>query len=308
MNRRLFPSKLLSVAVVVLSAAAARADETRLKLSECPMAVQQTFVAEAKGARLESVVKATEDQATVYGARVSIAGKRYEITVDADGTLIDKTLDEEVVESEVAFANAPAEVQKTLREEAEGAAIDTLNKTAHGDKSYYEAAATIGGKDYWLMVDGRGRLLEKRLGSEIEEDEIDLDDAPEAVRRTLERIAKGSDIDSLHKTTENGKSEFDARIEIAGREYLVRVGDEGTLIEKSASGEAEEEELELSEVPKAVERTLRDEARGADVEAVIKKTQGDESLYGIRVELAEKAYWIVVSAEGLLISKELEDE
>jgi hypothetical protein len=307
MNRRLLNSNLLSVVMILLAATAGRADDTRLKLSETPTAVQQTFVAEAKGALLEAVVKTTDDDVTLYGARVAIGGKRYDITVDEDGTLIDKTLHEEVVESEVAFANVPAEVQKTLREEAEGDEIDTLNKTTQGDKSYYETGVTIGGKEYWLMVDARGRLMEKRLGFEIEEDAIDFDAAPVAVQQTLKRVAKGAEIDSLQKTTENGKSEFDAKIAITGRSYVVRVGDDGTLIEKAFSAEAEEKELELADVPRAVERTLREEARGADIETVIKKTQDDESLYGISVELGGKAYWIIVSPEGLLVSKELDD-
>ncbi|HEY5311414.1 MAG TPA: hypothetical protein VIK18_02805 [Pirellulales bacterium] len=307
MHRRLLNSNLLSVVVGLLATATARADEIRLKLSESPAAVQQTFVAEAKGAHLETIIKSTDDDVTVYAARVAIGGKHYEITVEADGTLIDKTMDEEIVESEVAFANAPAAVQKTMREEAEGDEIDTLNQTSQGDKAFYETGVTIGGKDYWLMVDSRGRLLEKRLGFEIEEDSIDFDEAPAAVQQTLKRVAKGAEIDGLHKTTENAKSEFDAQIKIDGRDYVVRVGDDGTLIEKAFSAQPEEEELELSEVPQAVQRTLRDEARGADIEAVIKKTQDDESLYGIAVVLGGNSYWIIVGADGLLVSKELDD-
>lgn len=307
MPRRRILCGLSCVAIILLAATAGRAEETRLKLSESPSAVQQTFVAESKGAHLETVVKATEDEATVYAARVTIGGKRYEITVDDDGTLLDKTLNEEIVESEVAFANAPAEVQKTLREEAEGDEIETLNKTAQGNKALYETGVVIGGKEYWLMVDGRGRLVEKRLGFEVEEDAVDFDDAPAPVQQTLKRIAKGAEIESLHKTTENGKSEFDAEVEIADRRYLVRVADDGTLIEKSLHSAAEEDELELSEVPQAVERTLREEARGADVEAVIKKTQDGESLYGISIELGGKAYWIIVNPDGLLVSKELDE-
>jgi hypothetical protein len=307
MNLRSFHSRLLAIVAALLTATAARADETQLKLSDSPAAVQQTFVAEAKGAPLETIIKSTDDDVTLYAARVMIGGKRYEITVDDEGTLIDKTLNEEIVESEVAFTSVPAEVQKTLREESEGDEIDTLNKTTQGDKSIYETGVTIGGKDYWLMVDGRGRLLEKRLGFEIEEDSIDLEDAPAPVQQTLKRVAQGAEIESLHKTTENAKSEFDAQIEIGGRQYTVRVGDDGTLIEKAFSAEAEEEELELSEVPKAVERALREEARGADIEAVVKKTHDDESLYGITVELGGKAYWIIVNSEGRLVSKELDE-
>ena len=307
MKKRLLDTKLLTMAVVLLAgASAARADEVMLKLSACPAPVQQTFVAEAKGAHLENVAKETEDEATIYGAFVTIGGKHYEITVDEDGTLIEKHLDEEIVESEVAFTSAPAAVQKTMRDEAEGADVGTLDKTSEGDKSYYEAGVVIQGQSYWIVVDQHGRLLEKRLGFEIEEDRIDFDEAPASVQKTFKRVAKNSDVDTLHKITENGKSEFDALVKIDGRQYAVRVGDEGALIEKLLD-DTEEEELALSKTPAAVQRTLRDEARGADIETVVKKTEADNSLYGVSIELGGKAYWIIVSAEGLLVSKELED-
>lgn len=307
MNSRRLQAFVLAALASLAIATSAAAEQTRLKLSECPSAVQQTFVAEAKGARLESIFKQTDDEKTIYRAIVSIASRPYEILVGDDGTLLEKRLDEEIVESEVAFSEAPADVRKTFEAESEGNQIKALNKTSQGDKSYYEAGVTIDGKNYWLMVDGRGRLLEKRLGFEIEEDQIDLDEAPAAVQETLKRIAKDAEIESLHKTTEDGKSQFDALVKLEGRNYFIRINDDGALLEKSLDSRADEEELELSDVPEAVRRTLRDEARGADIEAVIKKTENDESLYGISVELGDNAYWIVVDAKGRLVTKELEE-
>ena len=307
MNWRRLQALVLPVIFVLLAGTIARAERTRLKLSECPSAVQQTFVAEAKETRLETITKETDDEATLYSTQVSIGGKPYEITVEDDGTLVEKRLDEEIVESEVVFDKAPEEVRKTFGQEAEGQEIETLNKTSQGDKSFYEAGVNIDGKNYWLMVDDHGRLLEKRLGFDIEEDEIDLNQAPAAVQETFKRIAQGAELGLLHKTTENGTSEFDTLVKITGRNYLVRVSDEGVLLEKSLDSPAEEEELELSDVPEAVRRTLSEEARGADIEAVIKKTENEESLYGISVELGDSTYWIVVNASGVLITKEIDD-
>jgi ribosomal protein L21 len=309
MNKHLLDTKwLIMASLLVAGASAARADEVTLKLSECPAQVQQTFVAEAKGAHPDSVLKETEDESTIYGAFVTIGGKHYEITVAEDGTLIEKSLDEETVESEVAFTNVPAAVQKTLREEAEGAEIETLDKTSEGDKAFYEVGAAIDGRNYWLMVDQHGRLLEKRLGFEIEQDQIDFDEAPAAVQKTFKRIAKGAEVATLQKITENAKSEFDAVVAIDGRQYAIRVGEEGVLIEKSLDVEPEEEEIKLSSAPAAVQRTLRDEARGADLATIVKKTEGDDVLYGVSIKLGAKAYWIVVNPAGVLMSKELDEK
>lgn len=304
---RLLQTSLLWAAAMLAARAEIFADEVRLKLSECPAAVQQTFAAESKPAQVERVVKETDGDVVIYATRVAIGGKPYEITVDKDGTLLDKTLDEQVVEREIAFAAAPAEVQKTMGAEADGAELKMLNESKQGSTSFYETGVLIGGKNYWIVVDGRGRLIEKRLGFEIEEEDVDLNDAPPKVQEAFKRIAPASEIGSLRKSTENGKSRFDGVIELGDGDYKVRVDDDGTLLEKSLELEPEEDEIELSETPAAVQRTLRDEARGADIDAVIKRTQGDESLYGISIELGDKAYWIIVDAGGVLVSKELSD-
>src|SRR5690349_16110871 len=65
---------------------------TALRLSDCPKAVQRKLKAEARGARIDSVEidPGSEGEEDYYVATVDIGRHTYEITVAADGQLIEK--------------------------------------------------------------------------------------------------------------------------------------------------------------------------------------------------------------------------
>jgi hypothetical protein len=71
------------------------ANEVTVKFDQLPQVVQTTFKEEARGATIAEVDKETEDGEIAYEADVEIKGKKYEIKVAEDGTLISKKLDKE---------------------------------------------------------------------------------------------------------------------------------------------------------------------------------------------------------------------
>src|ERR1700683_5525247 len=70
-------------------------NETKIKFSEAPEAVQKTLSEQANGQKIETVDKETRDGKTVFEADAVIAGTNYEIVVGADGQLIKKQIDKE---------------------------------------------------------------------------------------------------------------------------------------------------------------------------------------------------------------------
>lgn len=145
-------------------------EDVKIKFSDAPAAVQKTFKREAGGVEIKEVIKETEDGKTTYEANVKIDGHQYEIAVAADGTLLEKSLDDEEEEESIKFSEAPAAVQKTLTREAGGAKIDKLAKIASEGRTLYEADVTIDGKNYELTVTGEGLLLSKELEDEEDDD------------------------------------------------------------------------------------------------------------------------------------------
>ncbi len=95
MSRRNLGELLLFAALSFVVATVAAAKEVKVKLAECPLAVQKTLQREAAGAKIDEVAKEVEDGETTFEADVTIDGKEYEITVAEDGTLLEKSLEEE---------------------------------------------------------------------------------------------------------------------------------------------------------------------------------------------------------------------
>jgi hypothetical protein len=70
-------------------------NETKIKFSQAPEAVQKTLTEQAGGAKIESVDKETKDGKTVFEADAVINGTNYEIVVASDGSLVKKAVDKE---------------------------------------------------------------------------------------------------------------------------------------------------------------------------------------------------------------------
>jgi uncharacterized membrane protein YkoI len=160
----------------------ASAEEAELKLSDCPAAVQKTLQREAYGAKIDEVEKEIEDGKTTYEAEVTIDGKEYEISVADDGTLLEKVLEDaddddekedeqkETKDVEIKFSDCPAAVQKTLKREANGANLETIDKETEDGKAVYEVAVKIDGKNYEIAVAQDGTLISKVLDEEDEDE------------------------------------------------------------------------------------------------------------------------------------------
>ena len=79
------------IAIPVSASDKGKSKEEKVKLSDCPAAVQKTIKDSANGGEVLEVEKETnKDGAVVYEAEVKKAsGKKVEITVAEDGKLID---------------------------------------------------------------------------------------------------------------------------------------------------------------------------------------------------------------------------
>lgn len=67
--------------------------EEMVAFADLPAEVQATFLKESGAEKIDQVEKETEDGEVVYEAEVDIDGKKYEIEVNAEGTLLCKKLE-----------------------------------------------------------------------------------------------------------------------------------------------------------------------------------------------------------------------
>ena len=71
-------------------------------------------------------------------------------------------------EQKVSFSQCPEAVQKTLKREAMGEEIKSVDMEQLTGKTVYEADVKIEGHNYEVLVDPKGMLLSKKLDEEDE--------------------------------------------------------------------------------------------------------------------------------------------
>ncbi len=215
---------------LVLATAAPCRDDQELKFSDCPAAVRKSLEAHAKGVKIETVTKETnEDDQTVFWAEVKLEGQPYAIGVLEDGTLTEFNL--AVDDAEIPLDRCPAAVQLTLGSESFGEKIKAVGKDMKYGVTIFETVVEHKGRAYQLVVAEDGTLVEKVLV--IVDEEVTLEQCPPAVRITFREQAEGGKIGDITRSSGIGRHTFEAEVQIKDKVYLVEVAETGHLISKS---------------------------------------------------------------------------
>ena len=93
----------------------------------------------------------------------------------------------------------------------------------------------------WMMVSliglglaaGCSQMKDKEAG----EVKLTLDQVPAAVKTTLGKESGGANFTSVDKETDDGKNVYEADAMIDGKNYEIKVADDGTLISKKLDKE-----------------------------------------------------------------------
>lgn len=80
------------------------------------------------------------------------------------------------------------------------------------------------------------------FGGGKHEVKITMEQVPAAVKATFDREAKGGKITELEKEVEKGKTVYSADITVDGKQYDVKVADDGTLLKKKLEEKDEEKD------------------------------------------------------------------
>jgi hypothetical protein len=191
--------------------------------------------------------------------------KQWIVTAALSATLVaslvlivraeDKEKDESD-EQEIKLTEAPQAAQDALAKEAKGAKIETVDKETRDGKVVYEADAIVDGKNHEIVVDADGKVISNKLdmeedekgekgekGEKEEKDEqkVSLDQVPAAVKATFAKESDGAEVKEVEKETEDGKAAYETTVSIKGKEYEIKVAEDGTLLKKKLeAGEKDE--------------------------------------------------------------------
>lgn len=152
-----FPVLGLLIAGPFLAQPAAAAEvhiEKSTKVKALPAAVQQTVLAEGKGATVRGVLtEKGEDGATLYEVEMRINGLTKDIVVGADGTVL-------VSEQQMTRATTPKVVLATIDKAAAKRKIKMIESvTKVGKLEYYEAHVVSGKTLAEIKVGPDGALM-----------------------------------------------------------------------------------------------------------------------------------------------------
>ena len=75
-----------------------------------------------------------------------------------------------------------------------------------------------------------------------------------------------------------------------------------------ADDDEKEVKVKLKDCPKVVQKTLKRESKGGEIEEIVKETEDGKVVYEAEVEIDGKEYEIEVAEDGTLLSKVLEDD
>jgi Peptidase propeptide and YPEB domain len=155
-----------SVAAALLLAAAARADDKKpekMTLDKAPKAVQDAFNARFPGGEVTSLTKETDAGKVIYDIELKHKGRKYEMDVQEDGTVLE-------VEKEKDLKEVPAALAKTVDAKFPKAKIQVimevnLVKGKVETPDHYEVTVTTADnktEEILITLDGKNVHVEKK--------------------------------------------------------------------------------------------------------------------------------------------------
>jgi hypothetical protein len=161
--------------LVLLAAVAGRAADEKEKnkaekipADKIPKAVMDTIKARLPGAEIISAEKETEDGKVVYDIELKHKGRKYEMDIHEDGTLIE-------IEKEVAAKDVPEAVTKALKAKYPDATVKEVmevnkvkGKTETPD--HYEVTLKVGDKEREVLVSLDGKSVKTEAEAKKEKE------------------------------------------------------------------------------------------------------------------------------------------
>ena len=142
------------------------------KFSEAPEAVQKGIKKYAKGAKVAFVTIKKEDGKNVYESKFKGKAGMMEVNVDEKGNMLE-------LETAIELSDAPRKVRKAIEKYAGKGEIKEVELKETPKGKFYEAEIVKGKKEFEILVDKSGKIIEEEEeeeGEHEDDDEGDDDD------------------------------------------------------------------------------------------------------------------------------------
>lgn len=127
---------------------------------------------------------------------------------------------------QVKMADLPAAIQKTVREQSQGAKIEELSRVVEKGKTIYTAEMIVNGRTKELLLDPDGKVI-------AIEEQIAIEALPPAAKAGIEQQAGNGKIAKVESITKGDAIVgYEAHIKRDGKLTEIRVSPDGKLITK----------------------------------------------------------------------------
>jgi hypothetical protein len=266
--------------LLALTLAGFAADDSKtVALSETSPAVRKTISAQIGDGTLGGIEEANENgHATFDVTYTTKAGKAHGFTVADGGALLSV---------EIALAETPAPVQKTIQAQAGAWEVESIDKSAGDAKPTFDVQITKDGEEKSFTVADDGTLVSA---------EVVLPETPPAVQKTIQTQAVGWEVKSIDKATDEAGTTFDVEIAKADQKKRFTVADDGKLLSTGVA---------LSETPAPVQKTIQAQAAGWEVESIDKTIDETGTTFDVEVTKGALKKSFTVTDDGYFQSMEV---
>lgn len=126
-------------------------------------------------------------------------------------------------EKRVMISEVPPAVRQSVKRETRGSKMRGLVKETENGKVYYEAETAVNGKHRDILFDDSGKVVEV-------EQQVSMGSIPAGARNAIERQAAGGKVLGVESVTRDGKTNYEARVQKAGKKSEVKVTPEGMAV------------------------------------------------------------------------------
>jgi hypothetical protein len=142
-------------ACALVAASPSQAKDEKVKLKDCPTAVQKAIEEKAEGGTIKGIEKATDNNVVSYEAVIKTKdGKEMEAIFTPEGKFV-------ATEMKVKLEECPEAVQKTIKEKTANGKIKEVEKVvaADGKVTYSAEIKPAKGDDMELEVSEKGKVI-----------------------------------------------------------------------------------------------------------------------------------------------------
>jgi len=213
-------------------------NDAKISLDQVPAKAREALLKLANGNPITEVEREKEHGKVFYEAEWLVDGRETEAKVTADGDLVEL---EEVVDAK----DVPAAVKAVVAKKFPAGAKIEYEKVMI---VVYEVEAMINGKEREIMVLPTGKIMGKKKGHHgrhddgEDEENISIDQVPDAVKATILAEAKGAQIKEIERESKKGKTVYEAEWVVDGQEIEIKVAPDGTLLKREVEQEDDDDD------------------------------------------------------------------